>query len=107
MNKKYLLEIVFVNKVSFKQINFDRVFTDCIEAEKLRSKIQDNLSDNYYLSYNKIHNVIQCSCGQEVACERFTNTCDNCESDYNFSGDLLADRSQWGCETGETWLECY
>jgi hypothetical protein len=29
-----------------------------------------------------------------------TNTCD-CGADYNMSGARLADRSQWGQETGE------
>jgi len=41
-------------------------------------------------------------CGQWLPCTRFTNTCRSCESDYNSSGQLLAPRSQWGEETGET-----
>lgn len=44
--------------------------------------------------------VIRCECGQEVFCSHFTNTCE-CGRDYNMSGQLLADRSQWGAETGE------
>ena len=44
--------------------------------------------------------VIKCACGREVTCRVFTNTCD-CGRDYNMSGSLLADRSQWGAETGE------
>lgn len=40
-------------------------------------------------------------CGAEVSLGRFTNTCD-CGADYNGSGDLLAPRSQWGEETGES-----
>jgi len=48
-----------------------------------------------------------CPCGCEVILSNFTNTCDNCDSDYNISGDLLAPRSQWGEETGEPWWECY
>ena len=50
--------------------------------------------------------VIRC-CGSEVVCEDFTNTCDHCGADYNFNGDRLAPRSQWGEETGEHWSECY
>ena len=42
-----------------------------------------------------------CSCGQEVMLTGFTNTC-NCGLDYNSSGELLAPRSQWGEETGES-----
>ena len=41
-------------------------------------------------------------CGHWLECDRFTNTCDHCGRDYNFSGQLLAHRSQWGEETGET-----
>lgn len=44
--------------------------------------------------------VIACACGAEVLCSHFTNTCD-CGRDYNMSGVQLADRSQWGEETGE------
>lgn len=44
---------------------------------------------------------IRCECGQELFCPNFTNTCD-CGRDYNWAGQLLAPRSQWGEETGET-----
>jgi hypothetical protein len=40
-------------------------------------------------------------CGAKVELSGFTNTC-GCGADYNMSGQLLADRSQWGEETGET-----
>jgi hypothetical protein len=43
-----------------------------------------------------------CSCGEDVHFNHFTNTCDNCETDYNSSGQELAPRSQWGEETGES-----
>lgn len=46
--------------------------------------------------------VIRCGCGGKVVCEGFTNTCDRCGRDYNGSGQLLAPRSQWGEETGES-----
>lgn len=45
---------------------------------------------------------IACECGEKVYCHRFTNTCSRCGKDYNWSGQLLADRSQWGEETGES-----
>jgi hypothetical protein len=32
----------------------------------------------------------------------FTNTCRECGADYDRIGYRLANRSQWGCETGET-----
>jgi hypothetical protein len=50
--------------------------------------------------------VITC-CGAEIECRNFTNTCDQCGADYNFSGQRLAPRSQWGEETGESWQDCY
>jgi hypothetical protein len=46
--------------------------------------------------------VVRCVCGEEVVCEFFANTCDRCGRDYNMSGQMLADRSQWGEETGES-----
>ncbi len=42
-----------------------------------------------------------CQCKREVVCFGFTNTC-VCGRDYNMSGQLLAPRSQWGAETGES-----
>ena len=49
--------------------------------------------------------TITCVCGETVECSAFTNTCE-CGRDYNWSGQLLAPRSQWGEETGEHWSDC-
>ena len=43
----------------------------------------------------------KCPCGRKVYLTGFTNTCE-CGRDYNMSGSLLAPRSQWGEETGES-----
>lgn len=51
--------------------------------------------------------VVHCDCGCKIECHSFTNTCDRCDADYNFSGQRLAPRSQWGEETGEHWSDCY
>lgn len=48
--------------------------------------------------------IVTCSCGREVACSGFTNTCE-CGADYNYAGMRLAHRSQWGEETGESVAE--
>ncbi|GAH70438.1 unnamed protein product [marine sediment metagenome] len=40
-------------------------------------------------------------CYRPRGCEGFTNTCE-CGADYNSAGQLLASRSQWGEETGES-----
>jgi len=40
-------------------------------------------------------------CGAHVTLSGFTNTCE-CGADYNGAGELLAPRSQWGEETGES-----
>lgn len=46
--------------------------------------------------------TIRCACRRELDLhDGFLNTCD-CGRDYNGSGQLLAPRSQWGEETGET-----
>lgn len=45
--------------------------------------------------------VGKCPCGELVELGGFTNTC-KCGADYNWSGQLLAPRSQWGEDTGES-----
>ncbi len=50
--------------------------------------------------------VIRCDCGREIFCIEFTNTCENCGSDYNSSGQLLSPREFWGEETGEHPADC-
>ena len=42
-----------------------------------------------------------CECGHKVELREFTNTC-VCGRDYSMDGSLLAPRSQWGEETGES-----
>ncbi len=44
---------------------------------------------------------VRCDCGYTLELQEFTNTC-ACGRDYSFSGSLLAPRSHWGEETGET-----
>jgi len=44
----------------------------------------------------------RCECGNELEIPNFTNTCQKCGIDYNSSGQMLAHRSQWGEETGES-----
>ena len=44
---------------------------------------------------------IRCDCGESLLCTGFTNTCE-CGLDYDMDGNKLADRSQWGEETGES-----
>jgi hypothetical protein len=46
---------------------------------------------------------VRCDCGALVTCSGFTTTCDQCGVDYNWNGDRLASRSQWGEETGESY----
>ena len=45
---------------------------------------------------------IKCECGHSLQLWAFTNTCNVCGSDYTRDGQLLAPRSQWGEETGES-----
>ena len=52
--------------------------------------------------YREVERKIgMCPCGHKVELLEVTNTC-VCERDYGFNGDLLAPRSQWGEETGES-----
>jgi hypothetical protein len=47
---------------------------------------------------------MRCDCGAIIELWRAGADvgCDRCDRSYNSSGQLLADRSQWGEETGET-----
>lgn len=83
-------------------------------VESMNPDAQDNLDkclngtydviakgvENYSYSYTS-PKIGKCHCGREVQLDHFTNTCD-CGADYNSSGSLLAPRSQWGEETGES-----
>lgn len=43
--------------------------------------------------------TVQCDCGATVFCDsHWANGCDNCPREYNFNGQQLAPRSQWGSE---------
>lgn len=75
-------------------------------------------ADNYRKCLDGTHDVIDCGveerhhswkepavwicCETEFTCDHFTNTCPDCQADYNSAGQRLADRSQWGEETGES-----
>ncbi len=48
---------------------------------------------------------VQCACGETLPVPDFTNTC-VCGRDYNFAGQHLAPREQWGEETGEHPSDC-
>ncbi|HUU60093.1 MAG TPA: hypothetical protein VMZ50_11160 [Phycisphaerae bacterium] len=45
--------------------------------------------------------VIRCDCGLKVYCTGNINAC-KCARDYSLSGQVMAPRSAWGEETGET-----
>lgn len=45
--------------------------------------------------------VVRCDCGLKVYCTGDINPCE-CARDYNLSGQVMAPRSHWGEETGET-----
>ena len=60
--------------------------------------------DSYLNEHDRVvrsETQVKC-CGEWLSCAGFTNTCDNCHTDYNMSGQELAPREQWGEETGES-----
>lgn len=63
----------------------------------MRTKITEKWADGR----DHVRWEMKCGCGETVRLDRFTNTC-NCGREYNMDGSLLAPRSQWGEETGET-----
>ena len=58
------------------------------------------------MTYRNI-NCLKCGKTITINTGAFTNPCENdfCDADYNWSGQLLAPRSQWGEETGESAFE--
>ncbi len=82
--------------------NKRKMFDSKIKACRYVEKIAESLPKDARISYRKIAPVVKCSCGMDVVCDSFTNTCFSCGADYNFNGLLLAPREQWGEETGET-----
>lgn len=102
----YLLEMIIREKNGNFLKEIKEVKKDQEEAHELREKVLDELTDGQYASYDKVIPVVDCACGELVLCTNFTNTC-SCGADYNFAGDRLAPRSQWGEETGESWPDCY
>ena len=67
-------------------------------AKVVREEVRD--PEDYSLLSPK---VIECRCGCHIELwSSWANECLNCEAEYNGSGQLLAPRSQWGEETGES-----
>lgn len=64
-----------------------------------------------YREFDELDNVIpglmQCDCGVELEMHGGGRDidCEDCGRSYTSSGQLLADRSQWGEETGETAMD--
>ena len=56
------------------------------------------------MSERRTIKTVRC-CGRRLECAGFTNTCPYCGADYNWAGQRLAPREQWGEETGETAAE--
>jgi hypothetical protein len=105
---KHVVDIAITNAETGEITCLDqREFETIEEAQEARENIISKLPDNCYAHFNKLFKRIVCECGEQVDCLNFTNTCDGCDSDYNFCGDLLAPREQWGCETGENPSDCY
>lgn len=78
--------------------------SQCIDCKDCNNTLQD--INNSWEEFKSGYTIVKCECGREVECEhsRFTNTC-ICGRDYNFNGELLADRSEWGTETGESYID--
>lgn len=107
MNAKYKLLVIMRNRHNDNRTTIEKIFNTQGEAIGKLEKLSDNMPHSCYLSNEKIIPIVTCSCGEEIECTSFTNTCDNCGADYNLFGQLLAPREQWGCETGEHPSECY
>lgn len=95
----YLVEVIAVDP-SFNE--FKEYSTKCNDLDKAYSfqeNFENSVSEGMRITYSRVTVVVECMCGKEVECRNFTNTCE-CGQDFNFSGQEIASRSQWGEETG-------
>ena len=98
-----------------KQMYVDHGWNDGVWSEEKDIGYQNFLkvlsTGDYKMGYyenvhfHKVSAQIKC-CDKWLSLGKFTNTCGECEADYNGSGQLLASRRLWGEETGEHWTEC-
>lgn len=77
-----------------------RNFLNVVESGKYEMSYYENTF------FDRVPAKIKC-CDEWITLGKFTNTCSQCNSDYNSGGQLLAPRHQWGEETGEHWTDCY
>jgi hypothetical protein len=107
---------VFWNDQSLSGFSFDCDAKGNVDTNKLAIVARQNfhkclaggfpeLTDRGAVRYKHVYTepaVGLCDrCSQEVVLSGFTNTCE-CRADYNITGELLAPRSQWGEDTGES-----
>lgn len=69
--------------------------------DELLAQGADTQITEHEYAWNGYAIIICPRCRRHVELCSFTNTCE-CGADFNMEGALLADRSQWGEETGET-----
>jgi hypothetical protein len=94
-------ESCFVNGVY--DVSKDLAYTNLL---KVIESGDYKLTEFNYDYFERTPAKLKC-CGEWLSLGSFTNTCPSCNADYNGSGSMLASRSQWGEETGESWYDCY
>ena len=77
-------------------------YQKALEAVKT-GEMEDNGVEERRHTY-RVPGLIACDrCGHQVDIDdSWLNCCEHCGADYDGSGNLLAPRSQWGEETGES-----
>lgn len=102
--KHYEIFFQFTDSKSLYGFGFPALSTGEVDLENLQKRSAAPEFKTHTHSYSQP--AIGCCdyCKAEVVLDRFTNTCE-CGRDYNGSGQLLAARSQWGEETGETYAD--
>ena len=91
-------DVILSSSYSGAEENLRLCRTGLIRGERVSKGYIDKWENNYNLPA-----IGMCErCDNEVDLTGFTNTCNICDADYNLDGQLLAPRSQWGEETGET-----
>jgi hypothetical protein len=74
---------------------------ECLTGEVNGWRVQSPRFNSWVQRYT-IPALMRCECRHKLELYAFTNTCEKCGRDYDTGGSLLAPRSQWGDDTGES-----
>lgn len=73
----------------------------CHICDEMMDPVLPGLSD---FKLVKGYTIVRCKCNRCITCSGLTTTCE-CGCEYSWNGDMLADRTEWGEETNECYMD--